>query len=490
MLKQLRTKGVLKKVLWIVSGVIIISFGFGFGISRYGSAVSATSAAGKVFGKTVTIKEFQKYYEDTRDQAILMHGENFKKIQHLLDMDNETWTRIILIREADRRGIKVQDAEVIAFIQTVPFFSRDGAFDRALYERILNYVFQRDPRGFEEGIRDQIKIMKVFHNETLGLRVADETVRKEYERRNKKVQVSYVLIDPQAFAKDIPVAEADVQAYYDGHRAEFLTPDSVNVSYLTIELAAEPAEADKAAALARARDIRKKIADGADLVTTAKENGLAAGESGLISMEDSTLKLGWPLELLQKVFTAKAGEVLEPFVTAQGIVIARVTEQKPAYIPELAKVKDAVRDKITAEKAGALAQTKAEEVRKELAGRLSSGAIFDAAATALGETARKTPFISLGDYIPEIGISEDLESAALELNKDQRLSDVVTTAKGPAILYWEAEEPIDEKKFEDVKNDFASTLNEEQRIAAMNRIVQEVKAQAKLESYLDKLKKK
>jgi hypothetical protein len=101
-----------------------------------------------------------------------------------------------------------------------------------------------------------------------------------------------------------------------------------------------------------------------------------------------------------------------------------------------------------------------------------------------------TPFFALGDYIPEIGISEDFGSAALELGKDQRLSGVISTPKGPAILYWEANEPIDEKKFAEDKEGFTKTLTDEARVAAMNQVIREVKERAQLESYLDKFKKK
>jgi hypothetical protein len=96
----------------------------------------------------------------------------------------------------------------------------------------------------------------------------------------------------------------------------------------------------------------------------------------------------------------------------------------------------------------------------------------------------------LGDYVPEIGLSEDFGSAALELSQDQRLSGVVKTTQGPAILYWEADEPIDEKQYESIKADFAKTLNEEGRVAAMNKVIREIKARANLESYLDKFKAK
>ena len=114
MLKIFRKKGVARKVLWGVAVVIIISFGFGLGMSQFGGGVTLDTAAGKVFGQKVSVKDFQNYMTDTRDQAMLMHGENYRKFLPFIDMESETWTRIILLKEAERLAIKVADPEVIA----------------------------------------------------------------------------------------------------------------------------------------------------------------------------------------------------------------------------------------------------------------------------------------------------------------------------------------------------------------------------------------
>jgi hypothetical protein len=95
----------------------------------------------------------------------------------------------------------------------------------------------------------------------------------------------------------------------------------------------------------------------------------------------------------------------------------------------------------------------------------------------------------MGEYLPEIGISEDFSTAALALNDKDLLSNVVQTAKGPAVLWWGASQPFDDKKFEEDKQDFAKSLYQYEQSKAINEIVTEIRGRAKLESYLDKLKK-
>ena len=127
--------------------------------------------------------------------------------------------------------------------------------------------------------------MKLFRSETTGLHITDEEVRKEYQRRNQKVQVSYVLIDPKAFTKDVAVDDTILKAYYDSHREEFLAPDSVKVSYVTAPIADKATDKDKAAARAKALEVYQRLARNSDIAEAAKAVGLAVKETGFFSME-------------------------------------------------------------------------------------------------------------------------------------------------------------------------------------------------------------
>jgi hypothetical protein len=206
-------------------------------------------------------------------------------------------------------------------------------------------------------------------------------------------------------------------------------------------------------------------------------------------MEEPDLSLGWTLELWQQAFAAQSGAVLAPITTSDGIVIVKVADRKAAYIPEFEKAQDMVRDKILADKTTALARDKAEVIHGDLAKRIADGKAPGQAARDAGLTPKETPFFSMGEYLPEIGISEDFSTAALALNDKDLLSNVVQTAKGPAVLWWGASQPFDDKKFEEDKQDFAKSLYQYEQSKAINEIVTEIRGRAKLESYLDKLKK-
>ena len=161
MLQVLRRKGVNKTILWFIAIVIILSFGV------FGTAYrldNTVNSAGTIYGHNVSIKDFQQAYLDARDQAIRIYGDEFFKNGNRLDLEQEAWDRLILLKEAQKRNIQVNDQEVVAYIASFPFFQRNGQFDQTLYEEIVQNpsIFDRSTHDFEEGVRKQLIIKKLI----------------------------------------------------------------------------------------------------------------------------------------------------------------------------------------------------------------------------------------------------------------------------------------------------------------------------------------
>lgn len=485
MLKVFRTKGVARKVLWVVLGIIIISFGFGFGMSQFSGSDQTKSSAGKIFGKNVTFTDFQAYARAARIQAILMTGNEYEKMLPLIDMENETWTRIMLVKEAERRGVKASNNEVVSFIRTMPAFQRDGQFDKKLYNNILNHVFRSSARDFEESIRDQIRITKLLQSSVGKTVISDEDVRREYERRNRKIKAGYVVIDPAQFNKTVKISDEEVKNYFNEHRGDFLVPETIKLQYVTIPVSEKAKDDDLAKAEAAAQQVYQQALTGS-LQAAAKTQKLSVVETGFVSLDNPDLSLGWPLEFWQQALEDKSGAVLSPVKTSKGYVIARVSDRKVAYIPEFAKAKDDVKARLLADRTSTIAKDKAETLHQTIATRIAAKTTPAVAAQGLGLTVKETPYFSAGEYLPEIGISEDFQSAAMSLNQSNLLGPVVMTSRGPVILWWESEESLDEKKYEQEKEEFAQTYRREETNRAINSVIQEIRQRAKLESHLNR----
>ena len=157
-----------------------------------------------MYGHNVSIKDFQQAYLDTRDQAIILYGDEFFKNGNRLDLEQETWDRLILLKEAQKRNIQASDQEVVAFIASIPFFQRDGQFDQMLYENIVQNpsVFDRSTHEFEEGIRKQLIIKKLLDSVAPEIVLTDAQLKKEYQKRNEKITLQYVLFSASDFGKN------------------------------------------------------------------------------------------------------------------------------------------------------------------------------------------------------------------------------------------------------------------------------------------------
>ncbi len=231
MLEVLRRKGVNKTILWFIAIIIILSFGV------FGTAYrldNTVNSAGTIYGHNVSIKDFQQAYLDARDQAIRVYGDEFFKNGNRIDLEQETWDRLILLKEAQKRDIHVTDQEVVADIAAIPFFQRNGQFDQVLYEEIVQNpsVFDRSTHDFEEGIRKQLMIKKLIDAVAPDMILSDAELKKEYQKRNEKITLQYVLFNASDYAKNSSASDDEIKTFYDQHKEQFRLPPAIVLNYV------------------------------------------------------------------------------------------------------------------------------------------------------------------------------------------------------------------------------------------------------------------
>ncbi|MDP2652981.1 MAG: peptidyl-prolyl cis-trans isomerase [Candidatus Omnitrophota bacterium] len=486
MLKFIRKKGVMKKILWCLAIVIILVFGF-LGQAYLLNAPGEIRNAGQIFGRTVSLEEFEKQRQQTVVQAILRYGKNFNKIRDFLNIEAETWDRLILLQEARKRRITVSDADVIAAVQKYPFFQgEDGAFDSLRYNDVLKYALKIRPRDFEETVRDSLKFEKLYLLETSSTDVTEEEAFNAYRQENEKVQVSYAFIPAEEFKGQVSVDEAEVEKYYQDHKQEFFMPPAVNAEYVRAEYPADLKDEALAKAkdetLAKIRAVIQEAAEGKTLAETAKGQGLTVQESGFFSMEQPNLQMGQSFETLQNIFRMDPGQISDPIETPRGFQVIRLKEKKEAYVPEFADIKDTVAEAWKVQEAKQFAKQKAEESLTALTGALASTQFPDFAKTArdMKLDVQQTPFFSLGQYLPTIGIEKGFQETAFSLNDTKKISGIVEVLKGYCILYLDSRQPADMKGFEEKKQEIADALLTEKRNQVFSDFLTKLRLQANL----------
>ena len=134
--------------------IILFSFLF-FGVENLVIGLrKETQAAGKVFGKTVTWKE---YRDSLRSAEFFLQTPEKSKTP--AELETAAWQNIALLIEADREHITVSDDEVRSEIKT--FFGGQVPSPE-IYQKWTTQTLKEHPYDFEERVRKAMKTQKLM----------------------------------------------------------------------------------------------------------------------------------------------------------------------------------------------------------------------------------------------------------------------------------------------------------------------------------------
>jgi peptidyl-prolyl cis-trans isomerase D len=180
----------------------------------------------------------------------------------------------------------------------------------------------------------------------------------------------------------------------------------------------EKAQTDVAS---RAEDWNRGIRTPDDLDRLAREQSLAVGDSGLFSRDEPLAGLGFAPLVSAKAFEMEIGKVSERLQTGQGYAWIALTEIQPSALPDLAAVRDRVRDDVIRVRAVEVARTRASTMAQQAA-----RGNFAAAAKAAGVEVRTTDLVTRGTALPEIGINQNVENEVWALRAGQTTAPIAT----------------------------------------------------------------
>ena len=419
-------------------------------------------------GISITAQELRRNVDAQMRNSSLANNRQLaaKLASSALD---EMVLRHALLSQAKVLGIDASNQELMQSLKAIPFLYSNGAFiglDR--YQDLIQQETGMTVSQFEAQLRESIILEKMRNVIADSIQVSPAEVREEFEKRNAKAKIEYVLFDPSQYLQAVNVApealenylkkdpdrykvpqerrvryvlvdpgriqalvkvtDADLKQYYSEHLSDYRVPDRVMVSHILFKTTGKTPE-EIAKVTGTAQDVLKQLKTGADFAELAKKYS-----------EDTTAQnggdLGWIVrgqtvkEFEQAAFSMKPGQISDLVTTTYGIHILKVSDKQLAHLQTFDEVKDSVRSNLEKEKLAAAQESFARKLERELKANPKE---FGAVARKEGLEVKETPLFKYKQAVPDLGNDEGLQNLVFELREGE-VGGPVSLPKGLLIV--------------------------------------------------------
>ena len=373
--------------------------------------------------------------------------------------------------EAQRLGLQVTDQELSDRIKQILPAAWNG--DTWLKDKYTTEVETRTGMGvpeFEGFLRDQMLQEKFHQLVTDAITVSPEEMQREYVRRNEKVQIEYALIKPSDLATSIQPTDAELNAFYAKHSAQYQVPEKRSSRYALLDLnrlrgTTQPSDAalhayynahnedyqvpnrvhvehilfktigktdaEIAEIRQKADDVQKKAKSGANFEDLAKK----------FSEDDATKPkggdLGWIVEgqtvpeFQQAAFTLPKGSVSDLVKTQYGFHIIKVLDHETARTKPFEEVRNTIMPVVAEEQVNADANKTSTDMAAAV--RQSNHQSLDDLAKKFNLQLGESPLAAATDPVSAFGNSAELRTAIFQLRPGE-LSQPIQTSQGFVIV--------------------------------------------------------
>jgi len=227
-----------KRVVQVIMGLAVLPFLF-WGVESYRSDGKEGYVA-IVDGEEIPRREYEQALRDHHERMRAMLGANFDSAMlDSFEVRNSVLERLIqqrlLHREAVNNGFIVLDSQLVKTIREIPAFQKDNKFSKQQYEDLLRNQ-GLTPTIFESRVRQELLLQQLldgYSENGFAPKTVAERVRYLSEVQR---EISQSQIEPEHFLPQMMPEEADVNAYYEKHKADFNLPERVRVEYLVLSL--------------------------------------------------------------------------------------------------------------------------------------------------------------------------------------------------------------------------------------------------------------
>lgn len=483
---------------WGVVIILVVPFAL-WGIGNYAGFISPSYVA-RVNGAEISQNEFNRAYQGRYQQLRRLMGESFQPDESKLRQEvlQGLISSRLVTQHAFDRGYRIDNRELVAKIHQMPSFAIGGKFSIDVYRTLLRQNGYT-PQQFENEYRSELAVDQLRN----GIGGSAITTGPEFDRfvalADQQRKISYVKIPAANYLDDIKPTDAEITAYYQGHKQQFMTPEKVTITYIElsadklaknvkvtdeqlqklyqqkkktfvkqaqrrashilISVNGDDPKAD-AKAKAKAESVLKKIRDGGDFAKLAKQ----------YSDDTGSARQGGELGWIQR------GELVKPFedalfdVKKVGEVVGPVKSQYGYHLIKLEGIRKPRQEKFSEVRdqlAGQYRKKQAEDRYYVLGDKLGNLAFDHPDSLTPIHEALKLPIEKVSGVTRAAGDgvasnAEVRKAAFSDEVLNQGRNHLVQIGKDHAVVLRDAgREPARLKPLKDVKGEIVKTLKRE-----------------------------
>ena len=470
-----------------VAGVVLGAIGLVFVFWGINWTLSAPTYAAKVNGTEISSNEVRQTYQqqlaqiERQSNAPLDDAMRNEIKQRVLD---EYVNSEALVTRADDLGYRVSNAELLAEMAKVPALQTDGKFDAAHALGVLK-AQGRSPGEIEELFRRDAKLRQL-DTALNASSFATPTELKAFRALTRQQrELAWLTVSAAKYAAGATPDDAAIKTYYDAHKSEYMTPETVNLRYVELSLAQLAAKVsvddaqlkayyeeqkaktperflqaeqrrvrhillpvndpkDDAAVKTKAEGILKRVQGGEDFAKLAKEFSQdpgSAAQGGDLGFAERKVYVG---PFADAAFSMKVGEISGPVKTQFGYHILKLDGIQPPAVKSF--------DDSKAELETEFKRNEAERLFNNAQDQLADAALqnatdIDVVAKKAGLTVQEIPGFSRGDGGGALGKVQPVIDAAFSQDVlDGRLSPIVEVEKGRGVVLRATDHKLPQQK--------------------------------------------
>ena len=489
-----------------VAGLVLGAIGLVFVFWGINWTLSAPTYAAKVNGVEISTAEVRQSYQQQLAQAERATNGQLSDAQR-----NDIKRRVLddyvsseaLVSRADSLGYRVGDREVLQEMSMIPAFQVDGKFnlDHAL---ALLHAQGRSVSEIEELFRRDVKLKQLDQALSASSFATAAEVKRLLALTRQQREVSWVVLSAAKYGDAATPDDAAIKTYYDAHKAEYMTPETVDLHYVQISLAqlsakvtvdeaqlktyyedqkaknperfAQPEQRrvshilltvsdpkEDAAVKEKAEGILKRAQGGEDFAKLAKEFSQDPGsaqQGGDLGMSEKKSFVG---PFADAAFSMKEGEIKGPVKTQFGYHILKLVAIQPAT--------EKTFEQAHADLETEFRRNEAERLYNDAADQLADAALqntsdIEVVARKAGLTVAEIANFSRSDGGGALAKSQAVIDAAFSPDVlDGHLSPIVEVEKGRGVVLRATDHKLPEQKpLEAVRGDVVAAWRKQRGV--------------------------